>query len=172
MTASTEFVISKSRRTAADRAARRVRILSRIEEGWSHDKIALTEGLTRERVRQIIVEILDEREVDPAREHAILQAARLDAALRLAAEKVAEGELRAIEPLLRVLDRIDKYQHVAAAFGAERDAEKDENSFTAKLADLVRRGRAQRAREAAAAAAAGGHEAGQGAGAAGGAMGG
>jgi tRNA(Ile)-lysidine synthase TilS/MesJ len=165
MTASASPAIPKTRQTAADRAARRVRILAHVEEGWSHDRIALAEGLTRERVRQIIVEILEEREVDPSREHAILQAARLDGALRLAAERIAEGELRAIDPLLRVLDRLDKYQHVAAAFGTEKEKAAREHSFKERLADLVDRARKQRAREAAAAAAAGGQRAGQGGGA-------
>src|SRR5882724_5513579 len=111
---------SHTRSAAADRGARRVRILASLQEGWSYDKIAVAEGLTRERIRQIVVELLEQREVDPPREHAILQSARLDGALRLAVEKVADGELNAIYPLLKVLERLDKYQGAAAAFGVER----------------------------------------------------
>jgi hypothetical protein len=155
---------AKSRYSAADREARRVRILTHLEEGWSYDRIALAEGLTRERVRQIVVDTLEQREVDPSREHVILQAARLDGALRLAAEKVAEGDLRAIDPLLRVLDRLDQYQRAAASFGVEKEKEGRENSFKARLADLVRRARAQRAREETAAS---GGQQGEGAGASG-----
>ena len=151
MTDPADFHIPKTRRTAADRAARRMRILARLEEGLSYDRIAFAEGVTRERIRQIAVELAEEREVDPPREHMILQAARLDGALQLAAERVAHGELRAIEPLLKILDRLDQYQRAAAAFGVDKEKEKDENSFQAKLADLVRRAKAQRAREAAAA---------------------
>jgi hypothetical protein len=110
---------AKPRRTAIDRAARRVRILARLQEGWSYDRIALAEDLTRERIRQIVVKTMERRAVDPSRAHAILQSARLDGALRLAAEKVAEGDLRAVDPLLRVLDRLDRYQGAAAALGTE-----------------------------------------------------
>jgi hypothetical protein len=150
LTASADLpAASQSRRSAADRAARRVRILARLQEGWSYDKIALTEDLTRERVRQIVVDAMEQREVDPSREHAILQSARLDGALRLAAEKVAEGELNAIYALLQVLERLDKYQRAAGA--REVDKTKDDISFKTKLADLVQRARAARAQQEAAA---------------------
>ncbi len=51
---------------AADRAARCVPILARLQEGWAYDKIGLFKGLTRERVRQIVAASLRQREVDPA----------------------------------------------------------------------------------------------------------
>ena len=147
--------ISRIPTTAEDRAARRVRILMRLEEGWSYYKIGLFEGLTHERVRQIVRQSLREREVDPSYEHVLVQSARLDPALRLAAEKVAEGEFRAIVPMLRVLDRLDRYQAAAMAHRATKEgrAESD-RKFKDKLVDLVRRARAAReaheAREAAA----------------------
>ena len=59
---------SKPRRSASDREARRGRIFARLQEGWSYDRIAGAEELTRERVRQIIVETLARRAVDPSRE--------------------------------------------------------------------------------------------------------
>ena len=131
---------SKPRRSASDREARRGRIFARLQEGWSYDRIAGAEELTRERVRQIIVETLARRAVDPSREHAILQIARLDPALRLASERIAAGDLRAVDPLLRVLDRLDKYRGVAAALGMEDDdPDGDAAKFDAKLADLIAR---------------------------------
>jgi hypothetical protein len=138
--------------TAADRVARRVRILARLEEGWSYDKIGDMEGLTRERVRQIVVESLRQREVDPSYEHALMQSARLDPALRLAAEKVAEGDLRAVVPMLRVLDRLDKYQAAAIAHRAARETqERTDRSLHQKLNDMFNRiAAAQKAEEAAA----------------------
>jgi hypothetical protein len=141
--------------TAADRAARRVRILARLQEGWNYDKIGEFEGLTRERVRQIVAASLRQREVDPSYEHVLVQSARLDPALRLAAEKVAEGEFRAIVPMLRVLDRLDKYQAAAMAHSATKEGrEERDGKFKQKLADLFRRVRAAReAKEAQEAAA-------------------
>ena len=44
-----------------------------------------------------------------------MQIARLEPALRLAARGVADGDLGAIDRLLRVLERLDKYSAVAGA---------------------------------------------------------
>ena len=105
---------ARLRVTAADRERRRLRILARLQEGWSYEALAEAEALSRERIRQIVKASLDRREVDPNADFIRLQMARLDPALRLASEKVAEGDLMAIDRLLRVLDRMDKYQSAAA----------------------------------------------------------
>ena len=84
--------------------------MERLREGRSYEEIAEAEGLSRERIRQIVVAALEQREVDAQREHAQLQMLRLAPALRLAAKGVAEGDRRAIAELVRVLDRLDKYQ--------------------------------------------------------------
>ena len=60
-----------------------------------------------------------------------MQIARLEPALRLAARSVADGELSAIDRLLRVLDRLDRY---AALDGAE--AAYDEGGRERLLAKL------------------------------------
>ena len=48
-----------------------------------------------------------------------MQIARLEPALRLAADAVAEGDLSAIDRLLRVLDRLDRYSAVEGAATSE-----------------------------------------------------
>ncbi len=78
------------------------------------------ENLSRERVRQIVAQSLEEPEGGTRLDHARVQIARLEPALRLAARGVADGELRAIDRLLRVLDRLDKYGAVAEAPAALR----------------------------------------------------
>jgi hypothetical protein len=105
----------KPRVTAHDRALRQMRIFARMQEGWSYDAIAQDERLSRERVRQIVAETPALREIDAVRDHTRSQIARLDPALRLAAGKVAEGDLRAIDRLLKGLARLDKYQGASAA---------------------------------------------------------
>jgi DNA-directed RNA polymerase sigma subunit (sigma70/sigma32) len=89
--------------------------MERVREGRSYEEIAEAEGLSRERIRQIVVEALKKREVDAHRDHARLQLLRLAPALRLAAQGVAEGDRRAIVALIRVLDRLDKYQAAGVA---------------------------------------------------------
>jgi hypothetical protein len=112
-----------------------MRIFARLQEGWSYETIAQQENLSRERIRQIVSDTLAARAIEPRRDHTRLQIARLDPALRLAAGQVAAGDLRAVDRLLRVLDRLDKYQGVAAAMG---DAPGDNRSYEELLAKLGR----------------------------------
>jgi hypothetical protein len=100
------------RRTAHERAERQIRIMGMVRSGFSYEAIASGEQLSRERVRQIVVLALHEKgrtRVD----HMRVQRARLEPALRLAAHGVENGKLSAIDRLLRVLDRLDKYDAVA-----------------------------------------------------------
>jgi len=123
----------KQRRTAFDRLRRREAIFERLQQGWSYEAIARAHGLTRERIRQIIVKTIEARSVDPTREHLRLQLARLDPALRLAAQKVMEGDLRGVDRLVRVLDRLDRYQRGAA----QSEQVDDGDEARARLRDKI-----------------------------------
>ena len=103
----------KRRLTARGRVLRRGRIFARLREGWAYDEIAEDEGVTAERIRQIVREALGKRLLDEETDHAKLQLARLQPAMRIAAEAVADGHIKAINPLLKVLDRLDRYQRTA-----------------------------------------------------------
>src|SRR5271166_7093338 len=103
------------RLTAHGRVLRRGRIFARLREGWPYDEITAHERLTAERVRQIVRQALEKRIVDEEAEHAKLQLARLQPAMRLAGEAIAEGDVTAIAPLMKVLDRLDRYQRAAKA---------------------------------------------------------
>ena len=92
---------------------RRGRIFARLREGWAYDEIAEDEGVTAERIRQIVREALGKRLLDEETDHAKLQLARLRPAMRIAAEAVADGHIKAINPLLKILDRLDRYQRTA-----------------------------------------------------------
>jgi hypothetical protein len=140
----------KPRRTARDRLARRGRIMERLREGRSYEEIAEAEGLSRERIRQIVVEALSRRQVDAQRDHAQLQMLRLAPALRLAARGVAEGDRRAIAELIRVLDRLDKYQAVGGAVAVEDEGARER--LLTKLNTMAQKAIAKRPREGEAAA--------------------
>ena len=103
------------RRTAREREHRRIRILAMVRSGFSYEAIARDENLSRERVRQIVSQSLNDPEGGTQLDHARVQMARLEPALRLAARGVDDGDLRAIDRLIRVLDRLDKYGAVAEA---------------------------------------------------------
>jgi len=134
---------------AIEREVRRHRIMERLQRGWSYELIAQSEDLTPRRIRQIVKEAIALREIDPAGEHIGVQVARLDAALRLAAEKVAEGELGAIDRLLRVLDRLDRYRKASAAPQPFDDEAEAAAEFDARLDARLRRAAEDKARAAA-----------------------
>ena len=58
----------------------------------------------------MVSEVLGKRVIDRGADHAHLQLERLMPALRLVAEAIGRGELKAIGPLIRVIDRLDKHQ--------------------------------------------------------------
>jgi DNA-binding CsgD family transcriptional regulator len=94
---------------------RRRRIFARLRDGLNYEEIAAEEGVTGERIRQIVTEALRKRSMDSGADHAKLQLDRLAPVMQLAAEAVAAGDVAAIAPYLKVLDRIDRYQKVGGA---------------------------------------------------------
>ncbi len=108
-----ETLPAPKRLGAHRRELRRARIFARLREGWAYDEIARDERVTAERIRQIVRETLGKRLLDEETDHAKLQLARLQPAVRLAGEAVADGHVSAIAPLLKVLDRLDRYQRTA-----------------------------------------------------------
>src|SRR6202167_2963703 len=97
------------------KAARRKRIFARLREGWAYDEIAGEERLSAERIRQIVAEVLDKRVIDRGVDHAHLQLERLMPALRIVGEAIGRGELKAVAPLIKVIDRLDKHQNTVVA---------------------------------------------------------
>ena len=91
------------------------RIFARLREGFTYEEIANEEGLSLSRIRQIVSQELQQRSVDSGADHAKLQLERLASVMQLAAEAVAAGDVTAITPYLKVLDRLDRYQTVATA---------------------------------------------------------
>ena len=111
-----ETALTIRRRLGAHgKMVRRRRIFAKLREGLSYDEIAAEEGVTATRIRQIVSEVLQKRAVDSGADHAKLQLDRLAPVMQLAAEAVAAGDVTAITPYLKVLDRLNRYQKVAGA---------------------------------------------------------
>jgi hypothetical protein len=100
---------------ALGKVQRRKRIFARLREGAGYEEIAGEEGVSPERIRQIVSEVLRKRSVDSGADHAKLQLDRLLPPMQLAAEAIAAGDVTAISPYLKILDRLDRYQSVAGA---------------------------------------------------------
>ncbi len=94
---------------------RRRRIFAQLREGFTYEEIAAEEGVSASRIRQIVSQELGQRAADSGAEHAKLQLDRLAPAIQLAAESIAGGDISAITPYLKALDRLDRYQTVASA---------------------------------------------------------
>jgi hypothetical protein len=105
--------------TQFSRATRGKRILDRLREGWAYDEVAREEGLTERRVRQIVAEYLKDRDAVEGVTHAHMQIDRLGWAMRVAAEAMAEGDVRAIGPFIKAIDRLDRYQELARRTGTQ-----------------------------------------------------
>jgi uncharacterized protein YdbL (DUF1318 family) len=94
---------------------RRRRIFAWLREDWTYKEIANKEGVSNSRIRQIVSQELQQRAVDSGAERAKLQLDRLAPAVQLGAEAIAAGDVSAIAPYLKALDRLDRYQTVASA---------------------------------------------------------
>ena len=129
---------------------RRERIFARLREGWAYADIAQAEGLSSKRISQIVSEALQKRTLDSVPDHAMLQLARLEPALKLAAGALAEGDVGAISPYLKLLDRLDRYQKPLAAVVVYDD--KARERLIAKMDRIIARVHAEKARKAAKAA--------------------
>ena len=106
---------TRRRLNVLGKAARRQRIFARLREGWAYDEIARDERVSAERIRLIVSEVLGKRVIDRGADHAHLQLERLMPALRLVGEAIGCGELKAVGPLIKVIDRLDKHQDTVVA---------------------------------------------------------
>jgi hypothetical protein len=97
---------SAMRRTTAER---KVRIFERLTAGVSIAQISSVENLTTRRVRQIIAETLAEREVDPPAGFVQLQIARLGDAMTVAHTRMMQGDLQAIDRVIKLVGELDRY---------------------------------------------------------------
>ena len=100
---------SASALSPAARALRLQRIYARMQDGAAYAEIAAEEGVSRERLRQIIRAAMTRGRQDDRPDHGRMQIARLTPALRLAVAGVAEGDAKAIPLMLQIMDRLDRY---------------------------------------------------------------
>ena len=103
----------KPRTTKFSRAARDKRIVERAREGVSYHEIAEEEGLSEQRVRQIVTEVLEGREALERVHHARLQIDRICRAVRAAGAALERGDVRAVGPFLKAVEKLDRYHVIA-----------------------------------------------------------
>ncbi|MGD1038838.1 MAG: hypothetical protein ABR878_17060 [Roseiarcus sp.] len=101
--------VAPARARKAAPARRGPRILVALVAGESVEAIAEKEGLSRNRIEKILRDELRRRWVAPAEDYARLQIVRLEAMSAKLAAKVEKGDLPAIDRMLKILDRLDRY---------------------------------------------------------------
>jgi hypothetical protein len=85
------------------------RMLDLLASGKSIDQIAQMRNYTRLRVEQFLRAELRAISIRPARDYAKIQIRRLEALVAKLTDMTNAGDLGAIDRLLKVLDRLDRY---------------------------------------------------------------
>jgi len=91
------------------------KLLAALLRGASIDEIAATHRLTAKRVHNAVRDELQRRWTPPADDYARLQIARLDLMAAKLLQKTEDGDLRAVDRLLRLADRLDRYHGFSKA---------------------------------------------------------
>jgi hypothetical protein len=96
-------------RSKRSRITRARRILASLIAGAGVDEIGAAERLTRKRTESILRQELRNRWVAPAEDFARLQIARLEQMLLKLLDRLQNGDLKAIDRAIRIVDRLDRY---------------------------------------------------------------
>jgi len=102
---------SRRRRLEAreTKAVRDVRLFNLLKSGVPIAEIALQEGLSVRRAREVVQEMLERREVDPPAGFVQLQIGRLSDAMMVAHAAMMEGNMQALDRVLRIVGELDRY---------------------------------------------------------------
>lgn len=137
-----------SARPKRSKPTRAERVLASLIAGAGADEIAAEERLTRERTESILRQKLRGRWVASAEEFARLQIARLERMIHRLLDRIQNGELKAIDRALKIVDRLDRYHGFTKARRlAEQFGEEDRARLLKKVNEMVERLRAERRAE-------------------------
>lgn len=100
---------ASSRARLAARRKQGATILAALVMGASVDQIAEQHALPQKRVEKLLREELRRRWLAPAQDYARLQIARLEEIYAQLIEGAKKGDGKAIDRILRLLDRLDRY---------------------------------------------------------------
>ena len=113
----------KRRLDARGKVLRRERIFARLREGWAYAKIARDEGLTGERIGQIVRQAVGDR--SRREPHRLLEAGQpKPRPIRLLVEDALLEQVKAIAPILDVLDELDRRRRAKVKAVSREEARK------------------------------------------------
>ena len=127
-------------RSKRARVTRAQRILASLIAGAGVDEIGAGERLTRKRTESILRQELRNRWVAPAEDFARLQIARLEQMLLKLLDRLQDGDLKAIDRAIRIVDRLDRYHGFTKAKRLpEQYGEEERARLMKKVNDIVDR---------------------------------
>ncbi len=127
--------------TPYSRSARNRLIVERLREGFGYDEIAREQKLSGRRVRQIVQQALEGREALDSAVHAHMQIDRIGQAMRVAGDALARGDVRAVAPFIKAVEKLDGYQSLARQVAPKRENMSDGDKLV--MQNLVARIRRQ-----------------------------
>jgi hypothetical protein len=105
---------------------RAARVFMRLRSGMALWDIARDEGCSVRTVRRIVTGTLARLEIDPTAGYAQLQIARLNDAMMVAHDKMMEeGDLKALDRILKIIESQDRYHGFGHPGGAAPVADVD-----------------------------------------------
>jgi hypothetical protein len=110
--------IDARRAARAAKAKREQRIMAHLVKGVSVAELAGREGVSERRMRAIVQDILSRRMPEPPAEFLALQVARLNEAMIVAHGAMANGNLKAVECVMKLTRELDRYHGFAEAIEA------------------------------------------------------
>ena len=108
---------TRRRLSEDEKGARRARIFERLRQGYEVAEIAKREGLTSQRIRQIVSEARRERSEAEQADLAKIETEGLKSLLIRAARLIVQNDPSAIRTLGKIVDRLDRLVPVADAPG-------------------------------------------------------
>ncbi len=135
------------RRTAPP--AQGSRVLDDLMAGLGVGAIAQARQCTPARIEKILRVELQAISIRPAQDYAKLQIGRLEAMVGKLIEKANDGELTAVDRILKILDRLDRYHGFAKL--APTNSPSDDQAYQElmkKLSDLIARREQSKKKEA------------------------
>ena len=70
-------------------------------------EVAAAEGLSVQRIQQIVADEISRRDADPAEDHALLQIARLERAVELLGAQIDEGKAAVVPAFLKAMKQLN-----------------------------------------------------------------
>jgi hypothetical protein len=112
----------RRRATKRELAQRDLRLIEKLAAGVTIEEIAASEGISCKWARERKAAILAARAIDPPHEFIKLQIRRLNEAMLVAYGAMSNGDLKAVDQVIKVVRELDRYHGFAPDRSAPRYA--------------------------------------------------